>query len=200
MKKETTKEELHDYYNASYYFSRALQHYLEFQEEYRQMLPMEQRPENPNMLTVNLVNQLANHLAEEEISFDGILRESISHAKFGRNMTDMVGIFSCKACGEKGIIPIEVKTNRDHIQLLKNGQFDFKAHKEYENTEEVISLNFMIPENFAPGCTCNGKITEMNEWLLGKTHLGISLSDENVRDLKALSEKKKRRNNNRIEL
>lgn len=191
MKNKKTPEELEAYFNASTFFIKSLQHYLLFQEHYRRMLPEANTPEHPNVVSVSMLNSIADFLAGEPIPYMAILNECLVHSKFSREMTEMVGIFSCETCKEKALVPIRVTSNLDHIQFIKNGQFDLKVHQEYQNTEEVLSMHFDIPEPFAEQCCCPEKSTELTDWLMRQTQLGIRLSDKNVEELWELIEKKK---------
>lgn len=194
MKKEKTKEELHDYYNASNYYIPTLQHYVEFQDHYRQLLPDDVRPLNANILPLNLVSHILNHLAGEDVPFKEVIDQTITHAKLKGTSLAMVGVFSCRTCQVKDVFPIEIKTNRDHIEYMKNGRFDFEAYAEYSKIEEEINLNMMVPENFAPDCTCKDTESDFHHWVNARTHMGVLLSEQDVEDLTELTLKKKQSN------
>ena len=194
MNEENEKE----HFKVSYYFLDALKHYVEHQTHYHQMLPERLRPESLSVIPLSLMKHIIEHLSEETVSFEAVFHHAINNAKSRVKMVAMTGIYDCGTCQAKALIPIEVKTSRDHLEYVKNGQVDFKVLAEYEKTEETISLNLMIPESFAPGCNCLEKTTDINSLVNRNTHIGIHLSDKDIEDLNYLVDKENEKTNQRV--
>lgn len=177
-------------FNADYYFVRGLEHYIQFQQHYYGMYPEHKRPVTPNELSVDLLTHIINHLAEEEVSYDAVFRKCLNNAKKSVEIISLEGLFCCKKCLTKARIPFEVKTTKDHIEIFKNGQLDMNALTEWENTEEVFTLNLLTTDDLLSDCTCKEKETNIYEWVQKNTGICVHLSDELVGYLKESNDKR----------
>lgn len=139
-----------------YYFTDALKHYVEHQNEIYKSLPEQRKPKSLNVVPLELLEGLIAGLSGEKVGYEAVLRGTIHNAKASSKWLKLAGVFYCAHCGAKDIIPMEVKNSRDGMSYIKNGQFNYEMYREYEKTEEVVSLHFMVPENLAPDCRCEG--------------------------------------------
>ena len=178
-------------FNADYYFVRALEHYIQFQEHYYGMYPEIKRPVTKNELSVDLLTHIINHLAEEEVSYDAVFRKCLNNAKKRVEIISLEGLFSCQKCLTKARIPIEVKTTRDHIETItKNGRLDMNALSEWQNTEELFTLTLMQTDEVLSDCTCKEKEADIHAWVRVNTGICVHLSDELVGYLKESNDKR----------
>lgn len=171
-----------------YYFTDALKHYVKHQNEIYESLPEQRKPKSLNIIPLELLQGLIEGLSGEKVGYEATLRGTIHNAKASSKWLKLAGIFYCAPCGAKDIVPLEVKNSRDGMTYIKNGQFNYEMYREYEKTEEVVSLNFRVPENLAPDCRCEGK--GQDDFLHARTSFGVHLSDKDIKDLQELNDKK----------
>lgn len=191
MENETGNTRSREEMVVSYYFTDALKYYVEHQTEIFENLPEQQKPKSSNMITLELLEGIIEGLSEEKVGYEAVLRATFHNAKASSRWLKVVGVFYCGHCGAKDVIPMEVKTSRDGMSYIKNGSFNYELYQEYKNTEEIVSMNLIVPENLAPDCRCKDRGED--NFMISRTSFGIQLSDKDVQDLQKLIEKENKR-------
>lgn len=171
---------------ANYYLKEGLKHYIDFQNDYYEALPVQWKPLDKNRIPLSFFFKIISHLAERNFETSAIYDECIEKAIPHNKFFDLEAMFFCPHCKKKYIGKVIVRTNRDQMELVNlvnDEQINLSAVSEFMNTKEKIKISIHFFDDFFEGnCSLDNKHTM--EQLHNDARLCIVLTEELINYLK----------------